>query len=382
MLNSIIQEDVLRRLGPVALQRYAVSHGWQRQPLPDRFKIALYRRPENPSKELVLPQTEEFGDYLDRISDFVQALANFEGISIRQVLNTVLNAHSDILRFGYQAPEARLGYVPFLTGISLFDAALRSISTATYDVVRPEQFHSRMSNPAAEAYIASCRMGQTEVGSFVISCICPVEPASQLPVGDDENALVAETPAFGRQVTQRIMRSITQIEHFVMADEVNRLVDPKPGDLVISGNFLESLMAFPVEHESASLYITANWDKTVAQPEGPMRADVRYDMFQAIDDVARQLRPIKVSREDKFIAKVVTLKGEPNMQEKMEGDVILLLLHEDAGVKARVWLSAEDYAIAGEAHMQNKYVAVTGVFSRFRKSNRIESYNSFSIIPD
>ncbi|MFT4114444.1 hypothetical protein [Silvibacterium sp.] len=381
-MTSAIDRETLKRIGPIALQRYAVAHGWERKQLPEHFQIALYRRPENPRSELVLPQSQDFGDYYDRVEDFIINLAAFEGVSVRSILNTVLNPHTDTLRFGYQAPEAKLGYVPFLTGIGLFDAALRSISTATYDVVHPEKFHPRMSNPTAEAYIESCRMGQTEVGSFVISCICPVEPTSQLPVMVDGAGLTEEEPSFGRKVTRQVMKSVAQIREFVLADQVDRLVNPEPGDITISGNFFESLMAFPVENEDSSLYIEAKWDKAVSQPDAPSRADIRYDMFESIDDVSRQLRPAKVSREDRFIAKVVALKGDVNPQERMEGDVILLLLHMDAGVKARITLSADDYAIAGQAHMSNRYVSVTGIFSRFRKSNVIEQYTSFALMPE
>ena len=94
-------------------------------------------------------------------------------------------------------------------------------------------------------------MGQTERGSFVISCICPIDPAPQLPLTADDESIVDELPAFGRQVTQRIMRSVAQINRFIMADQANRLVEPEPNDLIISGNFFESLMAFPVEQEAA-----------------------------------------------------------------------------------------------------------------------------------
>lgn len=381
MISESLSDDLLRRLGPTALQRYATLHGWVRQQLPERFGIALYRRPAT-GKELVLPQTEEFGDYLPRIADFVIGLAEAEGIPIRQVLNEVLNPHSDVLRFGYQAPEAKLGFVPFLTGISLFDAALRSISTATYDAVKPEKFHLRMSNPTADAYVESCKMGQTEVGSFVVSCICPVEPTSQIAVGAgaDQEGIVEETPAFGRQVTRRVLQSVAQIQEFINADQANRLVEPEPNDLVISGNFFESLMAFPVEHETASLFVSADWDKTVPQPTAPNRVLVRYDAFEVINDVARQLRPAKTTREDKFIAKVVTLRGEPNPEEQMEGEVVLLLLHQEAGIKARVWLSPDDYAVAGEAHMHNGYVSITGVLSKFRKTFQIERYTNFAIL--
>jgi hypothetical protein len=382
MIDVSMSVDILKRIGSVSLQRYALSHGWERKNLPERFKIALYRRPEDPNRELLLPQSEEFGDYLERIADFVSGLASFESVPINHVLNALLNPQADVLRFGYRGPESNLGFVPFLTGISLFDAALRSLSTATYDVIKPERFHARMSNTKADAYIESCRMGQTERASFVISCICPVEPASQLPVTADDEQLVEEVPAFGRRVTQHIMRSVAQINEFVLADRVNRLVEPEPGDIVISGNFFESLMAFPVEQEAASLYITAEWDRSLAQPVAPQRTEVRYDMFPAIDEVARQLRPTKSSKEDKFIAKVISLRGELNLEEQMEGEVTLLLLHLDTSLKAKVWLNASDYAAACDAHKMNKYVAIVGTLSRFRKTNQFDGYTSFQIFPD
>ena len=377
-----LTEDILKRIGTVPLQRYAVSHGWERQALPERFKIALYRRPEDPKRELILPQSEEFGDYFERISDFIRGLANFESVSVNQVLNTILIPHADVLRFGYRAPEANYGFIPFLKGIHLYDAALRSLSTATYDVLKPEKFHARMGSPRAEKYIESCRMGQTERGSFVISCICPVEPSSQLLITADDEQLVDEVPALGRLVTQHIMNSVAQINEFVLADKANRLVEPEESDIIISGNFFESLMAFPVEQEAASLYIKAEWDRSLDKPLAPQWTEVRYDMFTAIDDVARQLRPTKISKQDRFVARVTSLRGEANSQEQMEGEVVLVLLDLDTSIKARVQLKPEDYSLACDAHKMNKYVTVVGTLSRFRKTNQIEDYTNFQILPD
>ncbi len=158
------------------------------------------------------------------------------------MLNAILIPYADVLRFGYRAPEANYGFVPFLKGISLYDAALRSLSTATYDVLKPEKFHARMGTPRAEKYIESCKMGQTERGSFVISCICPVEPSAQLSMTADDEQLIDEVPALGRRVTEHIMNAVAQINEFVRADKVNRLVEPEAGDIVISGNFFESLL--------------------------------------------------------------------------------------------------------------------------------------------
>jgi hypothetical protein len=377
-----LTEDILKRIGTVPLQRYAVSHGWERQAVPEKFKIAVYRRPDDPKRELILPQSEEFGDYFERIAHFIRGLANFESVSVDLVLNAILIPYADVLRFGYRAPEANYGFVPFLKGISLYDAALRSLSTATYDVLKPEKFHARMGNPRAEKYIESCRMGQTERGSFVISCICPVEPSSQLLMTADDEQLIDEVPALGRRVTEHIMNSLAQINEFVRADKANRLVEPEDGDIVISGNFFESLMAFPVEQEAASLYIKADWDRSLGKPQAPQWTEVRYDMFTAIDDVARQLRPTKISKQDRFVARVISLRGEANSHEQMEGEVVLVLLDLDTSTRARVQLRPDDYLLACDAHKLNKYVTVVGTLSRFRKTNQIEDYTSFQILPD
>jgi hypothetical protein len=105
-------------------------------------------------------------------------------------------------------------------------------------------------------------------------------------------------------------------------------------------------------------------------------------MFTAIDDVARQLRPAKISKEDKFVARVISLRGEANSQEQMEGEVVLVLLDQDTSTRARLQLKPEDYLLACDAHKFNKYVTVVGKLSRFRKTNQIEDYTSFQILPD
>jgi len=216
--------------------------------------LALYRKlAADPTKEIIVPQSPEVGDYIARMADFVSAVANAESRSMNEVLNALIFPTADTVRFGYKSPDTRLGTIALPDGMNLYEAALRAISATTYDIIRPERFHARMSNPDAEAYIKSCRMGQTEFSSFIVSCICPVEPDSQLQLssseGDDE---AIEAPAFGRQVTERLMESLTLINSFVLADQTDRLVNPEPGDITISGNFFESLLGFPVSAEDTS----------------------------------------------------------------------------------------------------------------------------------
>ncbi len=381
MSSTHISENLLRRVGPLAAQRYATRHGWNRVNLPPRFSIALYRLAADPTKEVIVPQSPEVGDYVARMADFVSAVANAERRSMNEVLNALIFPSADTVRFGYKSPDTRLGTIALPDGMNLFDAALRAISATTYDIIRPEKFHARMSNPEAEAYIKSCRMGQTEFSSFIVSCICPVEPDSQLQLsaseGDDGEI---EAPAFGRQVTERLMESLTQINSFVLADQTDRLVNPEPGDITISGNFFESLLGFPVSAEDTSLYVTTSWDTALPIPSVPDRVDLRHDLFPSLEDVARQLRPSRTASDGRFIAKVSALRGGLNSDNEMEGDAVLNILDDETSLKAKVWLEAVDYNKACDAHKLNQPVAINGTFLRGRKMSQFKTYSDFRIV--
>ena len=48
-----VSEEILRRIGPVSLQRYASSHGWQRQDLPQRSNLLCPNIQKTINRELI-----------------------------------------------------------------------------------------------------------------------------------------------------------------------------------------------------------------------------------------------------------------------------------------------------------------------------------------
>lgn len=56
---------------------------------------------------------------------------------------------------------------------------------------------------------------------------------------------------------------------------------------------------------------------------------------------------------------------------QVQGEVTLLLLHEESPLRARADLSPEQYRTANEAHMAGGVVAVQGILHRGRRVHRL-----------
>ena len=85
---------------------------------------------------------------------------------MNEVLNALIFPSADTVRFGYKSPDTRLGTIALPDGMNLFDAALRAISATTYDIIRPEIFHARMSNPESRSLYKIVQDGPNGVFKF------------------------------------------------------------------------------------------------------------------------------------------------------------------------------------------------------------------------
>ena len=79
---------------------------------------------------------------------------------------------------------------------------------------------------------------------------------------------------------------------------------------------------------------------------------------------------MKPAQTARFLARVDVLGGsEVDIQGRRYGEVALsIILGDDEIVRARAILDPQQYAVANEAHMQNRYVVVTGIHTRQAES--------------
>ncbi len=361
------------------LLNYAAAKGWIRV-ANKRSSSNVLQRPTHEERfdQLIVPIDHSFDDYGERIVDVVRRLADFEQRSVTQVLNDLLVASSDVLRFRLDDRTTADGTVGFDEGLELLRGAQKSIRSAACSVVEPQRFHSRLSRAESDLLVRTSRLGQTERGSFVALVILPlnavpddVSQPHQMRMYEDD----IDTP-FVRKTSSHLMRAVNQIVIALSNDRAEDLVQPVDG-IQISANLCDALIEMQPPGADARLEITASWAPSFAAEGIPAKVNIPKQMFPGIEECANRLRPTVAPQRDRFIATVAALMGRLNDENKMAGDVTLQFQYDDELLRARATLDAHDYQIACDAHKKHFHISVAGVLVRRGRMHLIEQPQGF-----
>ena len=183
-------------------------------------KIAVYRNPEAPLRQLVVPQDEQLDDYTDRIAEAMQRLAEFEKRPVREVLNQLLLPPADVLRFREVSPEAEAGLLPLnhAARMRLQNGVIVACYRALASWCRVPTIHgSQRAHRDGSFRCRACRLGQTERGSFVLTVACPLDLQAGLfgPNGEP----------FTRRVTVLLMAALQDLSQGIDAARLDALAD-------------------------------------------------------------------------------------------------------------------------------------------------------------
>lgn len=353
------------------ISRYLRVRGWQRS-TGKRSGISIFRNAGG--SEILLPSSE-YSDYNERIFSALEFIASNEDCSVNQLVDQIAIPASDLIKLALVDDSTESGSVPFKEGLRLLNGARKALSASACSVVQPQNVHLRLQRTEVDAFMDQCRLGQTERGSFVVHLICPIEPLAfedlQFNLGAKDRL------TFGRKVTQGFVEATARLVDAIDNETVEQLIATGT-DSIISANFCEALVEMQPAGERSTLVVEPKWDEftlnTPNLPKNAIRLKKRH--FRAIEQVGSELRaPTEQSKSQVYGGYVDELKGDLNSSGIVEGEVILTLLsEEEQPIRARVILNADDYAKAGEAHLNSKIVLVKGELHRRARLHEIKNY--------
>jgi hypothetical protein len=317
------------------------------------------------------------------VESVLEKFSELCGISRHALLQRVLSVKDDVLRLRvfHDGNDTAL---PLAFAASFVSSTERLIKSAASTVLRPRAHHPRLGFSEASQLVEKARFGQTEQGSFVIRVECPIdalEVQSGLP--DDPDL------PFVRQVTSTLQRALHGLTSAIEADQLDHFVDDlkQSASPIVSSNLCEALVGMHDEAVDNSLDIAIDWSPLEPVPATVPRGKIRIqrDYFRRIDEVQRELRSVETHYEDRFVGTVERLEGELGSDGRRSGAVMLSLLlpDEDETVRARVVLSADDYALADRAHMNNgAYVVVRGRLRPGRQPRQLTHVQGFQLLDE
>lgn len=354
------------KVGYEDVREYLKHRGWVAKPSRSSWS-AIYRHGQD--AEVVVPIERDLADYGEAIERVARRAAEVEGRTPEAVLNDFLQPRADVVRFALEGDATQGGSIDLAAGVELLQGAKKCLLASAMSALRPVRFHPRMSLSEAEAYVAGCRMGQTEFGSFVLALQTPLYVGSTL----DETAA-----PFGRLATTQLFRATSQLLRAIKQDTVQEsILDAAPEASVVSANLCEALIEAMPSDESADLRLQATWSPMVPAPSDvPHDLRVDRDMFQKIESVGQSLRPVEAPARHKFVGYVLQLAGGL----AAEGPVTIRALVDAELIDIRIKLDQTAYRQAALAHLQHKMVAGDGELHRRARKHELLNVQTFQVL--
>lgn len=361
------------QITPTAVRDYVKSRGWKAVE-GSRRRLWIFIHPNSELRQLIIPMDQDSA-WNDALLEIIIRLAETEGSSFDMVLNNLLSSYSDVVRFRVGGDESIGGMLPMTDATELINGATRALLASACSVINKVKHHARMSRVEAEDFIRMCKMGQTEIGSYVVKVVCPLNETQ-------EPSFPQESQPFAREVTSVLMSGCDKIVKGIENDNVEKMLELDTENPVVTSNLCDALLMMHAAREKNYLAIETSWS---AMPKFPLPAlpcsvKFKHEYFKTVEEIQRQLRPKKEQEEETMLfGTVETLNGDVADDGRRSGEVVFsLLLSDEEVVRARGNLNAEDYEKALQAHEKGRgYVAFKGVLKRGARIGWINEINDF-----
>lgn len=383
VIYSVNFENLTEKINPPAFEKYLKDTGWKEVPLKrNNVKFFQYVNSNNDAFQIDLPMDKSLFDYKSAMYQAVETVAYVEGKSTEQLMLFLLNPNADILKIRLEKDSVETGSILFDDAISVYENAKKLIVAATQDVLHPKKYHQGRVDDKILQFVNNCRFGQTEIGSYVISVVCPFAEFDEKD-GYRQMSLFSEeeqcAESLTRKVTNKIMNNVANIKSTIDNGNNQKLIEDGENS-VISVNFYEALKGLNFNNEDTNVELIAQWSPAVKKNRFEQdKIKLSYDYYQPISYALGELRKTENSKT-KILGMIKKLESVPDLEKRTSGKITVVYLDNEEKKKiVTAELGKDDYVRAIEAHEHGYHVEIIGNMNKTGRNNTIKC-DSFSII--
>jgi hypothetical protein len=338
-------------------------------------RASWWRPPTDEETELVVPLSKELGDYYLRASDAVTLLSEVDRTSPVAIVNAIHARFEDVLKVRlHRADHADAdGTVPLARGAQAVMRIAEIIEAAAAATVFPAPIFARTPDEARH-FLSEARLGQTEVGSYVITV------HSRLPAQLDLEAVSKDEVPFQRQVFKTLASSLAAAKDAVTAAQRDDafLAAVQRG---VSANLCDALSWFGVGEELEAVEFNVTW--ATAEPGPPelsRQIEFRRPSFRVLDAAAKFLAKVEPEPDFTLVGPVRRLeKEDPTLMDEPGSIFVVATIHGEQRLVA-VRLRTDEYVQAIQAHAQGRSVSIVGTLRAYGNKLRLENPQHFKVL--
>lgn len=381
MTYSVNYLDLIEKISPIAFAKYLKDTGWALfQTKRENIKIFQFERNDD-FFQVIIPMERRLNDYREAMYKAVETVAKVEAKSIEQVMLYLLNPNTDILKIRLEKKDVEAGNILLNDAICVYENAKRLLAATALDILHPKKYHQGRMDDCVLKFLSNCRFGQTEVGSYVISVVCPFaeldenEDYKQLSIFSDEEQCAN---SLTRKVTSRVMENISLIKNHIDNGELDKLILQNE-DRIISANFYEALGGLNLDSDGADVEFIAEWSPIVKNVSNVRsRVMLTHDYYQPIETTIERLKD-ETNKSTRIIGRIKKLESSPDVQKRKIGKITVVYLDEnDKRKTVTVNLNKNEYDKAIKAHERGFHVEIVGEISCGRNASM--TCESFAVI--
>ena len=349
----MLDRDALFAVSPVALSAYARSAGWVKA---DTFGDHSDVYAADGLPEIVLPRTQNLGDYASVTSKLIEVFARVADTDEVSLYRALVTADRDVIRV--RAVGDYDGSVTMSDGINLVGGARDMLLAAACSLHHPRPLYRAGANRDASDYLDRVRLGQTEQGSFVVTLLSPVvPPPTQPPLLPDSSY---DDVPIERRVTRRLAEALlatrNATERAVGGDTDAFTEAVNHG---ASANLCEALAQ--LVEPFPSLDVSLVWSYTLPQKTPLEVFRFAQDDAPILSEAARSFRNRAPIMDERLFGFVHRLKRE---ESEIAGAITLRVSIDEKPESVTAILNQSDYDLAIRAHQDRALVVAEGDLER------------------
>jgi len=361
---------------PADVKWYALGRGWKSQPSKNPA-ISIYFKPDT-GYQIQVPQRGNNRDIALMMEQVLRKLAEIEDRQLDEVSQDLRNPFADALRLRVKSRLADSGTLPLNEGLKLFEGGKKLLIAAACATVTPQAYYPRKSLKPVDEFIKKCQVGQTAIGSYVASILCPPLAPLSTNLFDD----LDETQPFERAVTDKLMLSLGVLSESVQTGDASLI--EKGIDQGVSADLCDALSSITPPEEDSILQLELSWSPVRPQRAQRIPSIARFAApdLAFIATAGTQLRE-KTVRRDTVEGRIISLREQAMLIQELGRTVEIRARVEDRIATVRFGLDEQQYRTACDAYRDKKLVRLTGTLrrdanSKFYDVRHVESFEILS----
>ncbi|MFC4534603.1 hypothetical protein [Sphaerisporangium dianthi] len=336
--------------------------GWDKQGGRSHIYERWAVREDDELLSVLVPLDRTRDDYIDLLEEALSSLERSRLAGAQRVVSR-LRAPGDEVQW-QKEPHVVRGLIPWLHGEAMIASAKQILVAAAKAARHPSAYHGQREWKFAREYLEKVLMGQTQVGSYVVTAYTPVGQIRETEGASREIESSLSGTTTGRDVMERLTSSLIatreSVDHFTSTGSLSGF----DAGIVhgISCELTRALSALVKDSDGARVSVI--WSPVGRPPAlsgSTWKMDFIPDDLPALERASSRLATTEPRRTVVIVGTVTNL-SRPRLGQ--HGTIILNVIYGVAVSRVRVRLSRADYEHAISAHKEGDLLRITGTLEK------------------